>query len=223
MGERDVIIGMTGASGVVYAQALVRELLLQGTTMHFIPTAHAAVVWQDEMEAPPKMAASERAAASFSDRGDSSSVNWRTRLGISPDDAERLVIYEDSNIAAAPASGTFRARAMVVVPCTMNTLAKIAHGMADTLLTRAAAVCLKERRPLILVPRETPLSLMDLRNQVAAAEAGAVILPAAPAFYHHPAAIADLVRFIVSKICDQLGLPSSKSVRYEAPIGEDCC
>ncbi|KPL06101.1 3-octaprenyl-4-hydroxybenzoate carboxy-lyase, partial [candidate division BRC1 bacterium SM23_51] len=109
----------------------------------------------------------------------------------------------------------FRARAMVVVPCSMNTLAKIAHGISETLLTRAAAVSLKERRPLVLVPRETPLSLIDLRNQVAAAEAGAIILPASPGFYHRPTEIGDLVHFILSKICDQLALPCSRPIRYD--------
>jgi len=201
--EHNVIIGATGASGVVYAQALIRELLSQNITVHFIPTAHAAVVWREELE-------KERRSRAKTPRRQ----EWTARLAISSDRADRLVVYDDQDIEAAPASGTFRERAMVVVPCSMNTLARIAHGIADTLLTRAAGVCLKERRPLILVPRETPLSLIALRNQVAAAEAGAVILPASPGFYHRPASIADLVNFIVSKICDQLALPCSTSVRY---------
>jgi len=199
MSERDVIIGVTGASGAVYAQALVAELLSEGLTVHFIPTAHASVVWRSELDAP----AAEPA--------------WTRRLIIPPGGLERLVVYDDGNIEAEPASGTFRARAMVVVPCSMNTLAKIARGIGDTLLTRAAGVCLKERQPLILVPRETPLSLADLRNQVAAAECGAVILPAAPGFYHRPAEIGGLVHFIVSKICDQLDLTCGQPVRYGAP------
>jgi 4-hydroxy-3-polyprenylbenzoate decarboxylase len=205
MSERDIIIGATGASGVVYAQALVRELLSQGMTVHLIATAHAAIVWRNEL--------GDQTGAVPESNAPPSSI-WRARLGVSPADAERLVVYDDLDIEAAPASGTFRARGMIVAPCSMNTLAKIAHGIADTLLTRAASVSLKEGRPLILVPRETPLSLLDLRNQVAAAEAGAVILPAAPAFYHHPTTLGDLVHFVVSKICDQAGLPCSDPVRY---------
>jgi 4-hydroxy-3-polyprenylbenzoate decarboxylase len=211
MSDHDILIGVTGASGAIYAQAIVRELLSQRLTVHLIPTAHASIVWRSELESVSE-AASPTGAPSSPTR--EARALWTSRLGLSPTDAERLVVHDDRDIAAPPASGTFRPRAMVVVPCSMNTLARVAHGLAHTLLTRAAAVCLKERRPLILVPRETPLSLIDLRNQVAAAEAGAVILPAAPAFYHRPAAIADLVHFIVSKICDQLGAPCSRPIRY---------
>jgi 4-hydroxy-3-polyprenylbenzoate decarboxylase len=206
MSERDVIIGVTGASGVVYARALVTELLSEGLTVHFIPTAHADVVWRSELDA--------QAGDSMAKNVATPEPSWPRRLVIPPGSLSRLVVYDDGDIEAEPASGTFRARAMVVVPCSMNTLAKIAHGMGDTLLTRVAGVCLKERRPLILVPREAPLSLADLRNQVAAAECGAVILPAAPGFYHRPAEIGDLVHFIVSKICDQLGLACEQPVRY---------
>jgi len=209
MSERDIIVGVTGASGAVYARSLVRELLSQAFTVHFIPTVHAAEVWREELNGEKRLAAGGKKPAAIA-----GAQLWVARLGLSTGDAARFVLHDNQDIKAAPASGTFRARAMVVVPCSMNTLAKIAHGIADTLLTRAAGVCLKEKRPLILVARETPFSLIDLRNQVAAAEAGAVILPAAPAFYHHPTEIADLVRFVVSKICDQLGVSCSKAVRY---------
>ncbi|MBM3334089.1 UbiX family flavin prenyltransferase [Candidatus Sumerlaeota bacterium] len=206
MSERDVIVGMTGASGAIYAQAVVREMLAQGLTVHFIPTVHAGVVWQNEMDMPTTPTAAERQIAP--------APSWAARLNIPPGSFERLVVYDDGDVGSEPASGTFRARGMVVVPCSMNTLAKIAHGIADTLLTRAAGVCLKERRPLVLVPRETPLSLADLRNQVAAAEAGAIVLPASPAFYHRPVEIGDLVHSIVSRVCNQLGLPCEQPIRY---------
>jgi len=207
MSERDVIVGMTGASGAIHGRAVVRELLAQGLTVHLIPTAHAEVVWQNEMDRPTPATAAKPHIAPAPD--------WPTRLNIPPGSLERLVVYDDGDIGSEPASGTFVARGMVVVPCSMNTLAKIAHGIADTLLTRAAGVCLKERRPLVLVTRETPLSLADLRNQVAAAEAGAIILPACPAFYHRPSEVSDLVHFVVSKICDQIGLPCEQPVRYD--------
>jgi 4-hydroxy-3-polyprenylbenzoate decarboxylase len=201
MSDNDIIVGVTGASGAIYTQALVRELLTQGARVHLIPTAHAATTWW--MELSTEMA-----------HAPATELDWHGAFDLTSSQTDRLVVRADTNIAAAPASGTFRARAMIVVPCSMNTLAKIAHGVADTLLTRAAAVCLKERRPLVLVARETPLSLADLRNLVAAAEAGAVILPAMPAFYHHPRTLDDLAHFLVSKICDQIGLPCTKPIRY---------
>jgi 4-hydroxy-3-polyprenylbenzoate decarboxylase len=204
MSEKDVIVGVTGASGAVYTHALVMELLGQGLTVHFIPTVHATAVWRDEIEG--------RASAIV--KKNPRRADWSARLGVHPHDDERLVVYDDYNVAAPPASGTFRPRAMVVMPCSMNTLAKIAHGIADTLLTRAAGVCLKERRRLVLGVREAPMSLVDLRNQVAAAEAGATILPAAPAFYHRPKSIDDLVAFVISKTCDQLGVACSRPIRY---------
>ncbi len=210
MSERDVIVGVTGASGSVYAQALTAELLFEDLTVHLIPTDHADVVWRNEMEA----AGEGRAGAT------DTAALWRSRMIIPAGRMAHLRVYADADVAAAPASGTFRPRGMVVVPCSMNTLAKIAHGIADTLLTRAAAACLKERRPLILVVRETPLSLADLRNQVAAAEAGATILPAAPAFYHRPTDIADLVHFVVSKICDQIGLACAERIGYRSDAAE---
>jgi len=216
MSERDIIVGVTGASGALYARALVRELLAQEQTVHFIPTAHAATTWRQEMRQPMPEArpAEALAVAEPGAAGNAPPFDWPAALGLDPRDRQRLVLYADADIAAAPASGTFRARAMIVVPCSMNTLARIAHGLADTLLARAAGVALKERRPLVLVPRETPLSLPDLRNMVAAAQAGAVILPAMPAFYHHPRTIDDLAHFLVSKICDPLGLPCSNPTRY---------
>jgi 4-hydroxy-3-polyprenylbenzoate decarboxylase len=207
MSDRDIIVGVTGASGAVYAQALVRELLAQGLTVHFIPSAHAAVSWQCELNGGDDSALTE--SETDAPRG------WEAWLDVPADAPGRLAIYGDERIDAPPASGTFRARAMVVVPCSMNTLAKIAGGIGDTLLTRAAAVSLKERRPLVLVPRETPISLIDLRNMTAAAEAGAVVLPASPGFYHRPTAVAHLVHFVVSKICDQIGLFLASSVRYD--------
>src|SRR5258708_7029897 len=106
---------------------------------------------------------------------------------------------------------------MVVIPCSMGTLGRIAHGVSDTLMTRAADVMLKERRTLIVVPRETPMSLIHLENLVALARAGAVVLPAAPSFYGRPATVDALVDTIVHRVLDQLGLPSDDAVRWGSP------
>ena len=207
MSERDIIVGVTGASGAIYAKALVGELLAQGMTVHFIPSAHAAVSWRQELDT------GEDAALTESETD--APGGWEASLEIAADARDRLMVYSGKRIDAKPASGTFRVRGMVVVPCSMNTLAKIAGGIGDTLLTRAAAVTLKERRPLVIVPRETPVSLLDLRNMTAAAEAGATILPASPGFYQRPTEIADLVHFLVSKIFDQIELSVSNPVRYD--------
>jgi polyprenyl P-hydroxybenzoate/phenylacrylic acid decarboxylase-like protein len=116
------------------------------------------------------------------------------------------VVHDPEDLGASISSGSFLTIGMVVAPCSMKTLAAIAHGYSDSLLSRAADVTLKERRPLVLVTRETPLSLVHLRNMVAVTEAGATVLPPMPAFYHHPRTIDDLVAQTVGKVLDQFGI-----------------
>ena len=121
-------------------------------------------------------------------------------------DVNRLVVWNHQNLTAGIASGSFRTAGMVIVPCSMSTLSAVAHGQGLNLIHRAADVHLKERRKLILVPRETPLSLVALENMTAVTRAGAIVLPAMPGFYHQPRSIDDLIDFVVSRICDQLGV-----------------
>lgn len=131
-------------------------------------------------------------------------------------DISRLcsVVYDEKDITASIGSGSFVTEGMAIVPCSMHTLAGIAHGISDNLVLRAADVCLKERRKLVLVPRETPLSLVHLRNMTAAAEAGAIILPAMPAFYYRPKKIEDLVNFIVGRVLDNFGIEHTLFPRW---------
>ncbi len=125
------------------------------------------------------------------------------------------IVHDPNDLAASISSGSFLTMGMVVAPCSMKTLAAIAHGYSDSLLTRAADVTLKERRTLVLVPRETPLSLIHLRNMVAVTEAGAIILPPMPAFYHRPESIDDLIAQTVGKILDQFRIEHTSFQRWD--------
>jgi len=142
----------------------------------------------------------------------------RLEAGLEPADVEALadVAHAPDDLAAPISSGSFPTMGMVVVPCSMKALAGIAHGLADDLVGRAADVTLKERRRLVLVPRETPLSLVHLRNMVAVTEAGAVVLPPVPAFYHRPETIDDLLAHTVGKVLDQFGIAHDLFRRWGA-------
>jgi 4-hydroxy-3-polyprenylbenzoate decarboxylase len=129
--------------------------------------------------------------------------NWKT-----------VELFDDADRGARPASGSARTAGMVVCPCSMGTLAAIAHGTSRSLVERAADVTLKERRPLILVPRESPYSLVHLRNMVAVTEAGALVLPASPGFYHRPKQVEQLVDFVVQRVLDQLGVEAELVSRW---------
>lgn len=206
---RHYVVGVSGASGALYAVRLVQSLLAAPSRIvHLTATPAGVRVMRDEV-APP--------AGPNCDRGEGGGLSAYFSLG--PDEAGRLRVYPCADIGAPIAGGTFLTEAMIVVPCSMNTLAAVAGGLQSNLLTRAAAVTLKEGRPLVLVPRETPLGLVELRNMVAATEAGAVVLPANPGFYHHPATIEDLVGFIVQKIMDRLGLEVADPVRWGEETG----
>ncbi len=199
MTSQRIIMGITGASGVIYARALLEELLSLDVQVHLIVSNAAKIVMREELGLtfPP--------ARHF----DLSRLLGRETA------SERVVVYDDADLAAGPASGTFRSRGMVICPCSMKTLATLAAGTGSSLITRAADACLKERRRLVLVPRETPLNLIHLRAMVSVTEAGAVVLPAAPGFYHRPKTIDDLVRHIVLKILDVLQLEHSIPYRWK--------
>jgi polyprenyl P-hydroxybenzoate/phenylacrylic acid decarboxylase-like protein len=139
-------------------------------------------------------------------------------LGITAEQAaSQIVVHNIRDIAAKPASGTFKAHSMIVIPASMKTCAGIAHGYTDDLLTRCADVFLKERRPLAVVPRETPLGLIHLRNMVTLAEAGAHVIPAMPGFYCQPKSIDDLLDFMVMKVLNTLGIEHDIAMSWEGP------
>jgi 4-hydroxy-3-polyprenylbenzoate decarboxylase len=137
-------------------------------------------------------------------------------------DWSSVTVFDDADRGAAPASGSARSAGMVICPCSMGTVSAIAHGSSRSLIERAADVHLKERRKLILVPRETPFSLVHLRNLTAVTEAGATVIPAAPGFYHQPSSIADLVDFIVQRVVDHMGLEINLAPRWKGEMtGEE--
>ena len=184
-----IVVGISGASGTIYAMNLLRVLVRQPLEIHLILTADGRKVASHEIGQEGRMA-----------------YILEKHFGAVRHPEARLVEHDPENYFAAPASGSFRHDGMVVLPCSMKTLAAVASGHAGNLLTRAADICLKERRPLVLVPRESPLSRIHLENMLRVTRAGGIILPPAPGFYHRPQTIDDLVNFVVARVMDQLGI-----------------
>ncbi len=180
-----IIVGITGASGAIYALHTVKALLRHAVEVHLIISDYGAYVLESE--------------ADFSLKGGALLESFKTRFK-DADLTGEIVRYSNKDLAASVSSGSFRTEGMVVVPCSMKTLAGIAQGITGNLIERAADVTLKEGRKLVLVPRETPLNKIHLKNMLAAADAGAHILPAMPAFYQKPGTIADLADFVAGRI-----------------------
>jgi 4-hydroxy-3-polyprenylbenzoate decarboxylase len=190
-----LVVGMTGASGSPYALRLLRVLANVGRTVHLTISTSAVEVFREELGIAISLKHFDPAA--FGELGPG-----------------KLVYHHQDDFTAGIASGSFRTGGMVIVPCSMSTLGSIAHGITNNLITRAADVHLKERRKLILVPRETPLSLIHLENMTVATRAGAIVLPAMPGWYHRPKTTDDLVDFVVARICDQLGVKNDLTNRW---------
>jgi flavin prenyltransferase len=190
-----IVIAMTGASGAPYAVRLLQVLCRAGRTIHLCASPSAALVLREEMDL--EVALDSFDPAIFGGLGEG-----------------RLVYHHYQDFTAGIASGSFPTAGMVIIPCSMSTLGAIANGITTNLITRAADVHLKERRKLILVPRETPLSLIHLENMVTATHAGAIVLPAMPGWYHRPRRLDDIINFVVSRICDQLGVPNTLIERW---------
>jgi 4-hydroxy-3-polyprenylbenzoate decarboxylase len=193
---RRVALAVTGASGSVYGVRVLQELLrAPGLEVHLTISAAAAQVLRLEEGLKVDL-------ARFDPRA----------LGLKA--AGRLVYHHHEDLAAPLASGSFRLDAMAIVPCSMGCAGKIAHGLGGDLIERAADVMLKERRPLIIVPRETPLSPVHLENLAALARAGVIVLPASPGFYGRPQRVEDLVDFIVARVLDHMGVEHGLGPRW---------
>ncbi|MGF1481296.1 MAG: flavin prenyltransferase UbiX [Cyanophyceae cyanobacterium] len=189
---KPLILGISGASGLIYAVRALKFLLQADYVVDVVASKSAYMVWQAEQDIrmPPDPEEQE--------------LFWRQQAEVKS--SGKLRCHRWGDVGATIASGSFQTVGMVVMPCSMSTVAKIAAGLSSDLLERAADVQLKESRPLVIVPRETPLSLIHLRNLTALAEAGAKIVPAIPAWYHRPQSIEDLVDFVVARTLDQLGI-----------------
>src|SRR6476646_3181457 len=196
----ELTVGITGASGTIYAHRTLQLLAASGAveTINLIMSSTAATVAQVETGANLRDA-------------DVSKINgW---LGL-PSDSKLIRLWRLDNLAAKPSSGSNKQAGMIIVPCSMGTLGAIASGAATNLIHRAADVCLKERRRLILVPRETPYNAIHLENMLRLTHAGATILPASPGFYHRPKTIEDLVQHLCCRILDQFDIPHSSKTAW---------
>ncbi|MCH2589461.1 MAG: UbiX family flavin prenyltransferase [Planctomycetales bacterium] len=196
----DLVLAITGASGSIYGTRLLETLLAAGRRVHLTISPAGAQVLAHELD--------RRVSLENFDPAD--------LLGDEPSAGE-LVYHHHGDFTAGIASGSFLTAGMAICPCSMGTLAAIAGGNSGNLIHRAADVHLKERRRLVLVPRETPLGSIGIENMRSVATAGAVILPASPGFYHQPKTIADLVDFVVGRICDQLGVEVELTRRWGHP------
>jgi len=190
MAVRRIVVGLTGASGIIYGIRLLQVLReLPEVEIHLVATRSAGITLR--LENPDWEVSAVQALAHF--------------------------VHREGDIAACIASGSFAVESMVVIPCSMKSLSAIAHGYSDNLLTRAADVVLKERRKLILVPRETPLHAVHLKNMLSVIEMGGIILPPVPGFYHRPTSVAEIVDHTVGKVLDVLGFPQQLFPIWQGP------
>ncbi len=185
MMKKRVLVCLTGASGAIYGVRLIRALKSNDHEVHLIVSK-----WGEE------------------------TLKYETGIDVQNLKKETDFNYDEHNLSAGPASGTFPIDSMVVIPCSMKTLAGIAQGYADNLIARAADCTLKERRTLILVPRESPLNLIQIRNMATVTEAGGIVIPASPAFWAKPKTIEELVDSVVERVLSHLGIPDEERATW---------
>jgi 4-hydroxy-3-polyprenylbenzoate decarboxylase len=193
-------IAITGASGSIYGVRLLKYLLRKGHEVYLTITKEGSLILKDEV--------------GYGWQGSEKTVEKKIKRDLNLPKSS-LHYFNEDNLLAPVSSGSYRVNAMVIIPCSMKTLSGIAHGYANNLVVRAADVMIKEKRTLILVPRETPLSSIHLRNMLLLAEMGVRIIPAMPAFYSHPENIDQLVDFMVGKVIDSLAIENNLYKRWE--------
>jgi 4-hydroxy-3-polyprenylbenzoate decarboxylase len=201
---KPLILGVTGASGLIYAVRALKFLLAAEYQIELVASKSTYMVWQAEQEI--RMPAEPDKQEQF----------WREQAGVPAQG--KLRCHPWSDVGAGIASGSFRTLGMIIIPCSMSTVAKLAGGLSSDLLERAADVQIKEGRKLVIVPRETPFSLIHLRNLTTLAETGVRIVPAIPAWYHNPQSIEDLVDFVVARSLDQLDIDCVPIQRWQGHL-----
>lgn len=209
MSSRDLVLAITGASGAAYGVRLLEILLTAERAVHLVISPAATNVIETELERTIDLTHFHAA--------DLFGLEIAEALGQS---LANLHYHHFQDFSAGIASGSFLTAGMAVCPCSMGTAAAIAHGHSENLIHRAADVHLKERRKLVLVPRETPLGLVQLRNLTTCVEAGAVVLPAMPGLYTRPQSVNDMIDFVVGRVCDQLGVEHHLFRRWSEPPAE---
>jgi 4-hydroxy-3-polyprenylbenzoate decarboxylase len=198
--RKKIVVAICGASGSVYGIRLVEELMKAPVELHLTISSAGRMVLAHE---------TEYSGGTF--------LSFLEKRNFAPHEKAVLKEYHKDDLFAPPASGSFRHDGMAVAPCSMNTLGAIASGIADDLVRRSADVSLKEKRPLVLLTRETPLSAIHLENMLRLARAGAVVMPACPGFYHRPASVDQLVDTVTARVLDHLGIAH----RLVKPWGEE--
>ena len=201
---KPLILGVTGASGLIYAVRALKFLLAAEYQIELVASKSTYTVWQAEQEI--RMPGEPEKQEQF----------WREQAGV-PEQG-KLRCHPWSDVGAGIASGSFRTLGMIIIPCSMSTVAKLAGGLSSDLLERAADVQIKEGRKLVIVPRETPFSLIHLRNLTTLAETGVRIVPAIPAWYHNPQTIEDLVDFVVARALDKLDIDCIPIQRWQGHL-----
>lgn len=188
---RQIVLGITGASGAIYALRFAQLAVRADVHLHVVASAHGRQLLAEELD-----------------------MKQLTPAILGGDRAENVTIYSHLDLAARISSGSFLTDGMVICPCSSNTLAAVATGLADNLVTRAAMVTLKEARKLVLVPREMPLHQIEIENMLRLSRAGVIICPASPGFYHRPQRVEDLVDFVVARVLDLLQIPHELALRW---------
>ena len=201
------VVGISGASGALYARAVVRGILSAGSECHLCVTPYGSRLLFDELGIE-RLEGDSLQQFVGNDVSDELGTSFR----------ERLLYYPPRDVGAAPGSGSFRHSGMVIVPASSHTLNSIAMGVGDTLVTRAAAVALKERMPLVIAHRETPLTLIDIRAMETLTLAGAIVAPCNPGFYLMPQRVSDIVDFVAGRLLDLLKVPHNLKVRWESHL-----
>jgi 4-hydroxy-3-polyprenylbenzoate decarboxylase len=201
---KPLILGVTGASGLIYAVRALKFLLAAEYHIELVASKSTYTVWQAEQE------------IRMPGEPDKQEQFWREQAGVPAQG--KLRCHPWSDVGAGIASGSFRTLGMIIMPCSMSTVAKLAGGLSSDLLERSADVQIKEGRKLVIVPRETPFSLIHLRNLTTLAETGVRIVPAIPAWYHNPQTIEDLVDFVVARALDQLDIDCIPIERWQGHL-----